>query len=300
MITDFRMKVFQTVAARLSFTQAARELFISQPAVTRHIGEMEKAVGRPLFDRNGKAISLTSEGKQLLDFAERILGLYGELNEAVGRFHDTVAGDLRIGASTTAAQYVLPRILALFRQAYPQVGMTLLNDNSRAIENLAIAGKIDLGIIEGKAGNPLLHYQPFVEDEIVLAARTGNRLLKKDSIEAAMITTLPLAVREAGSGTREIVEKTLATKGIQPAGLRIEMALGSSESLKSYLLHSETFAFLSVHAILDEMVEHKLRIVEIKDLDIIRHFYFVTLHGAHSALLSRFRQFCLEHYNRKA
>lgn len=299
MIIDFRIKVFQTVAQRLSFTQAARELFISQPAVTKHINELEKNIGKPLFNRHGNNITLTMEGNLLLTFANKIIGLYNELDEALNKLKDTVSGHLRIGASTTAAQYILPKILAQFKSAYPQVQMTLLNDNSNHIETLVLDRKIDIGIIEGKALNPLLHYEPFIKDEIVLTTRTGNNRIKTPEAKAEQIKKIPLVVREAGSGTLEVIEKALLEKNIQPNELIIELALGSSESQKNYLLHSDAFAFLSIHAILDEMTQHKLKIIEITDMDITRSFHFVCIHGEHSGIISRFKSFCLLHYNLK-
>jgi DNA-binding transcriptional LysR family regulator len=295
MITDFRIKVFQTVATRLSFTQAARELFISQPAVTKHINELEKSVGRPLFNRHGPRISLTAEGTLMLGFANKMMALYEQMDEAIGKFRDTVSGQLHIGASTTVAQYVLPEILARFKAAYPQIRVTLLSDNSDHIENLVTDKKIDIGIIEGNALNPLLHYEPFLKDEIVLATRGDNGKIKSAEIKTERIARLPLAVRETGSGTRDVVEKALEKNHLRRSDLQIEIALGSSESLKNYLLHSDCYAFLSIHAIIEEMHQHKLKIIEVTDLDITRTFLFVCLHVVHSAVVSRFKHFCLLH-----
>lgn len=298
MIQDFRLKVFQTVALRLSFTQAARELFISQPAVTRHINELEKNIGRPLFNRHGNNISLTTEGALMLVFANKIIAGYEQLDQELNRLQETVSGQLHIGASTTVAQYVLPKILAQFRMAYPQIQLSLVNDNTSNIETLVLERKIDIGVIEGNARNPLLHYDPFVKDEIVLATRTANTIVKGAEISLAKVPSLPLVVREAGSGTQDVIDQALQDAGIHRNELKIELALGGPESLKNYLLHSNAFAFLSIHAILEEMRQHKLRIIEVKELTITRHFHFVSLHGQHSQIAGRFKSACLMHYNR--
>lgn len=297
MVTDFRLKVFRTVALRLSFTQAARELFITQPAVTRHINELEKSIGRPLFNRHGAHISLTAEGALMLKFVHEILAGYERLDEELGRMRDTVSGGLRIGASTTVAQYILPAILARFRSGYPEIGISLIGDNTSHIETLVGEKKIDIGIIEGSAQNPLLHYEPFVKDEIVLTTRFGNAQVRSGTLRIADIPALPLAVREPGSGTADIIDRALEKAGIPRSRLRVEIALGGPESLKSYLLHSDAFAFLSIHAILGELQQQKLRIIEVRDLDITRHFHFVSLHGQHSLVVSRFKHACLTHYN---
>lgn len=296
MIIDFRLKVFQTVALRLSFTQAARELFITQPAVTRHINELEKNIGRPLFNRHGNAISLTTEGELTLAFANKIILAYEQLDEELNRMQDTVSGQLRIGASTTVAQYILPKILAQFKKAYPQIHISLVNDNTSHIESFVQHKKIDIGIIEGNAQNPLLHYEPFVTDEIVLATRMHNNRTKSGTIKITDIPSLPLVVREAGSGTRDVIDKALEKAGIHRGDLNIDLELGGPESMKNYLVHSNSFAFLSIHAILDEMRQHSLRIVEVKNLDVTRHFHFVSLHGQHSQITSRFKNACLLHY----
>lgn len=124
MIIDFRLKVFQTVPQKLSFTRAAHELFISQPAVTKHINELEKTIGKPLFNRHGNNISLTTEGELLLTFANKILRLYNNLDGELNQLQDKVSGHLHLGASTTIAQYILPQILAKYRSAYPQTQIT--------------------------------------------------------------------------------------------------------------------------------------------------------------------------------
>lgn len=299
MIIDFRLKVFQTVAQRLSFTRTAHELFISQPAVTKHINELEKNTGKPLFNRHGNNISLTKEGELLLKYANNILGLYQSLEEELNKLQEAISGEIRIGASTTIAQYILPKILARFKSTYSEIKISLVNNNTRHIEEMVSNKKIDIGIIEGSALNPLLHYDLFFEDEIVLTTCTANHTLKGVEIISEKLKTIPLVVREQGSGTLEVIEKALAKKNIYREDLQIELALGSSESLKNYLLHSNAFAFLSMHAITEEMGQNKLKIIEIKDMDITRQFQFVCLHGQHAAILNRFKSFCLLHYNLK-
>ena len=149
MITDFRLKVFKTVADRLSFTKAAAELLISQPAVTRHISELEKQLGVPLFDRCRGNVSLTAHGKLMLDYANRILAIYADLNDTFADDTGRPAGNIRIGASTTIAQYLLPGILASFRRRYPEIDVELANGNTEQIEELVAGGRIDIGMIEG-------------------------------------------------------------------------------------------------------------------------------------------------------
>lgn len=151
MITDFRLRVFRTAAEKLSFTRAASELFITQPAVTKHVGELERQLGVALFLRRGGTISLTPEGERLLGYARRILSLYGELNEVFAPDGAVPGGEIALGASTTLSQYVLPAVLSRFRKRYADIRVTVADGNTERIERLVADERIDVGLIEGQA-----------------------------------------------------------------------------------------------------------------------------------------------------
>jgi hypothetical protein len=299
MLTDFRLKVFKTVADRLSFTKAAAELLISQPAVTKQINELERLLGKPLFLRHGNRISLTDDGVRLLEYANRILALYGELRDAFVEEQGAFSGEIRLGASTTLSQYVLPGLLAKFRKLYPDVRVTLFNGNTEQIERQIADGKLDFGMIEGTASNPALHYELFMDDELVLVTSASNTSFTREEITAADLPALPLVIRENGSGTLDVLSRELSRHGLSLRQLHIEMQLGSTESIKHYLFYSDTFAFVSVQAVLDKLAANRLRVVEVGDMELVRRFSFVTAHGQRSRLTDLFKQFCLNHYNRK-
>ena len=299
MLTDFRLKVFKTVADRLSFTKAAAELLISQPAVTKQINELERLLGKPLFLRHGNRISLTDDGVRLLEYANRILALYGELRDAFVEEQGAFSGEIRLGASTTLSQYVLPGLLAKFRKLYPDVRVTLFNGNTEQIERQIADGKLDFGMIEGTASNPALHYELFMDDELVLVTSASTTSFTREEITAADLPALPLVIRENGSGTLDVLSRELSRHGLSLRQLHIEMQLGSTESIKHYLFYSDTFAFVSVQAVLDELAANRLRVVEVGDMELVRRFSFVTAHGQRSRLTDLFKQFCLNHYNRK-
>ena len=298
MITDFRLRVFKTVADRLSFTKASNELLISQPAVTKHIGELERQLGVPLFVRHGNSITLTAAGELMLDYANRILALYGNLNDAFAENGSEVAGTLRLGASTTIAQYVLPGLLATFRRRYPDVRIELSNGNTYQIEESVAADRLDFGLIEGKASRNTLHYEQFMRDELVLVTSVTNSSFRRMEAGLDELKTLPLVIRENGSGTLDVVEQALAGVGMSLREMNIDIQLGSSESIKRYLYNSGSFAFISVHAVLDELMQNKLRVVEVPKLDMQRKFSFVTAHGHRGRLTELFKQFCINNYNR--
>jgi DNA-binding transcriptional LysR family regulator len=297
MLFNFRVKVFYTVAQRLSFTKAAQELFITQPAVTKHIKELESELGGALFKRNGNTISLTAEGKLLFRYAEEMFKISTSFENEMGQLKNTSGGILHIGASTTLAQYVLPKILALFKSTYPAVHFTFSTGNSEWIEEQVISGKLDMAIVEGVSHRPQLAYEAFFKDEIVLAVNHSNQLAQKREIKPEVLLSIPLVLREQGSGTLEVVYEALTHVGISPKDLQVEINLGSTESIKQYLSHTKSVAFISLLAITKELYRNELCVVEVKGLEIYRTFQFIQLHGHASPLSQMFKRFCLNHYN---
>ena len=288
---DFRLKVFYTVARRLNFTKAAEELFITQPAVTKHIHEIETYYKTQLFQRNGTKIKLTPAGTTLLVHAEQLFNIYRNIEFDLAAINENVKGTIRIGASTTVAQYVLPKYLASFKQKFPDIKIELTTNNTEHIENALITNKIDFGIIEGQSKRPQLKYATFLKDEIVLCTRTGNPFIKKQSISLVSLTNLPLLIREQGSGSQEVIAAALKKAGIKLSQLKIEMVLEGTESIKTYLSSSDCFAFLSIHSVLKELKSNEITIIDIKELSIERAFYFVKQQGDNQHLPALFMKF---------
>lgn len=292
---DFRLKVFYTVANRLNFTKAAAELFITQPAVTKHIHEIENHFKVKLFDRKGSKIELTAAGDILLQHAKKIFADYSNLEFELNSLNHRHDGKLRIGASTTIAQYVLPPVLAAFHKKFKNISITLSINNTEQIEQALQNKKIDFGIVEGQSKNSSLSYTEFIKDEIVLATNSDNPLAKKGTIRLAELTDLPLLLREPGSGTLEVIAHALKPFKIKVSQLKNEMQLGSTESIKSYLLHTNCFAFISIHAILKELKSREMNIIDVKGLSIERYFYFIQQKGEVGALPNLFIKFTRSH-----
>ncbi|MEO3403000.1 LysR family transcriptional regulator [Mucilaginibacter sp. CAU 1740] len=299
MIFDFRLKVFYTVAQRLSFTKAASELFITQPAVTKHIKELEQQLSQQLFKRNGNNIALTPAGKVLEKYAEKIFQTYTDLENELAQLNDLEAGTLHIGASTTVAQTILPKLLALFKKTYPKITFNFIQANTDQVSQMVLAEKIDIAIVEGAAHSTQLAYTDFAKDEIVLVTAANNKLSKKAEISPKQLPAIPLVLREAGSGTLDVIFNALAGAQINPKDLNIEIQLESSIAIKQYLLYSETATFLSIQSVVSELKYNELSIIDIKGLEIFRTFQFIQLHGKHSKLIELFKRFCLANYNLK-
>ncbi|WP_456312179.1 LysR family transcriptional regulator [Pseudomonas shirazensis] len=296
---DFRLKVFYTVALRLNFTKAATELYITQPAVSKHIQELEETYKTKLFERNGSKIALTPAGEILLKHTKNIFEIYREIDFDMSSFISERQGLLRLGTSTTISQYIISPVLARFHQKQKEIKVNLLNGNTEQIENALINKEIEIGIVEGQSKNQSIKYVQFLKDELVLVCNSKNPLAKQNEISLDDLKSLQFITRERGSGTLEVIEYALKQVGVKLSDLQIEMQLGSTESIKSYLLNSDCFAFMSIHAVNKELKNNELIVLDVTNLSIERYFYIITLLGKSDALSELFIQNIFSYYNLK-
>ncbi|HEY4108251.1 LysR family transcriptional regulator [Puia sp.] len=298
MIFDFRLQVFHTVARRLNFTKAAKELFITQPAVTKHIHELEQQFKVKLFERNGTHIRLAPAGKRLLEHTETLFAVYRNLEFDMSTLTQGHSGRLILGGSMTTAPYIIPPILADFHRRYAEVEVSLMSGNTQQIEQALEAKEIDLGVVEGYSRNSAIRYTEFMKDEIVLVSNPAHPLARRQSIRPEELTKIPLLLREPGSGSLEVLANALKGVGLRLSQLKKEMQLNSTEMIKSYLLHAPCMAFVSVYAVKKELQNNEFVVVEVKGLSVGRNFYFARLQGETQALPELFMRFAL-HYGQK-
>jgi LysR family transcriptional regulator, transcriptional activator of the cysJI operon len=297
-MADFRLQVFYTVAKRLSFTKAAAELFITQPAVTKHINELEQQYKAKLFERRGNRIALTKAGELLLQYTEKIFELYNDASFEINALNSHREGLLKLGASTTMSQYIAAPLLAKFRNKFPDVQLSLITANTEHIEHNLINKDIEIGIIEGYAKNPEITYTPFLKDELVLVCSTKHPLANRSLLKLDELQQIRFVMREHGSGTQDVIEHALKNAGINIGSLQVEIRLGSTESIKSYLLNAPCMAFMSVYAVAEEVKNGQLKIIDVDGLSIDRSFYIISLKGKITGLAELFYNFCT-HYNIK-
>ena len=283
---DFRLKVFITAARTLSFTRTAEQLCISQPAVSKHVGELESRYEVQLFTRRGSRLELTEAGRTLLASAERVADDYRRLEYEMSLCTGQTEGELRLGASTTIAQYLLPPILARFTARFPKVRVSLLSGNSEQVEQALDDHAIDLGLVESVSRRQGLHYTPFRADELVLVARPGGKYARTESVTPEALCRIPLVLRENGSGTLEVITAALADRGIRLSQLNVVLRLGSTEGIKGFVRHSDAMAIVSAFSVVDELRSGALRIVDLEGLTLLRDFVFVH-NEAHPARLVR-------------
>lgn len=291
---DFRLKTFVSVARNRSFTRAALELFVTQPAVTRHVKELEAQVGATLFDRSGGSVTLTKAGEAMLFHAEKILDSYRRMQFDMNLLTGNFSGELRLGASSTIAQYVLPPCLARFSTRYPEIRTTLDTGNTRQMVQALFSHSIDLALVEGEARHTGIHYQPFMRDELVLVTGSRSAYASRETITPDELTTLPLVLRENGSGTLEVIERRLGERHIKLSSLNVIMQMGSTEGIKSFLTHYDCVALLSVQAVTRELLSDTLTVIDIEGLDFQREFAFATLQGVPGNIAENFIHFAAE------
>jgi len=291
LMIQFKLQVFHACAENLSFTKASEKLFITQPAVTKNIKELETRMGIKLFERSKSGISLTQAGIVLLKYTEKVLEIKKKSDYEISLLRESFAGNLKLGASTTIGQYILPAVLARFNRQFPDIELSLLNKNTQEIEQDVIHKEIDLGIIEGSSKRKELKYSPFMKDEIVAVVHKSNELCKKDCLTPEELKHIPLVLREIGSGSLEVIADSLFAHGIKLKNLNIKMHLGSTESIKNYLANSDCMSFVSVHAVNREIINGEFKIIAIENLRITRRFHFIYLQGTPDGFVQKFMAF---------
>ncbi len=294
-LDNFRLVVFCKVAEHLGFRKAAEELYLTQPAVSLQIKALEEDLGVRLFDRAGTRVQLTPAGQILLRYARQSSSLLVLAEQEISTLSGDHAGHLALGASTTIAQYVLPRMLGEFQKQFPRVHATLISGNTECIVEAVEENKIALGLIEGPARSREVKTEPFLRDTLVLIVPAAHELAERASVSCADIQKAPLLLRERGSGTRRVVELALGRHGIRHSSLNITMELDSSEAIKSAVEAGLGVGFISHWAIAKDLrLGKSFKAVHVEGLDIQRNFLLANKVGPRpSGLAMEFRRFIL-------
>jgi DNA-binding transcriptional LysR family regulator len=291
-LENFRLKVFRSVAGQLSFRKAAEQLFLSQPAVTLQIKALEEDLGVRLFDRSGGKVALTVQGAILLRHAQRIAAIVSEAETRMSADDGQLSGKFALGVSTTIAQYVLPRLLAVFLAEHPRLKLSFHSGNAQAIIQLLLTGKISIGLVAGRARQRGVRAERFMEDELALIAPPN---FEADQLSFRQLPASTLLLREQGSGSRQAVESALGKAGLRMKSFKGRIELDSTEAIKSAVEAGLGIGFVSRCAIQKEMELQALKVVEVEGLRVTRHFFVVSLMGPEpSGATGAFRTFALD------
>jgi len=244
-MADRRLQVFHAVAKHLSFTKAAETLFMTQPAVTFQIKQLEEHFSTRLFDRAQGRIWLTPAGQVALEYAERILALSAELDTRLKEMSGQAGGPLLIGASMTIGEYVLPQLIGKFKARFAEVVPTLFVGNSEAVQERVAERTLDLGFIEGDSHLPSLASEVCCEDELQVVCAPSHPLAAEPFALPGMLREHAYINREAGSGTRAVIDRYLQQAGVAPESLNVVVELGSPEAIKGLVATGMGFAIMS-------------------------------------------------------
>jgi DNA-binding transcriptional LysR family regulator len=290
-MADRRLQAFHAVAKHRSFTRAAEALCMTQPAVTFQIRQLEEHFDTRLFDRGNGRITLTPTGVVALQYVERILALYGELDEKVRDLTGREVGVLMIGASTTIAEYLLPTILGEFKARHPGIVPQLIVANSEAVQVRVAERTLDLGFIEGDSHLRTLVNDACCEDELQVVCAPSHPLARCKALAIDALTEHPYISRELGSGTREVIDHYLEKSGLAPDSLQIVMEASSPEALKRLVATGLGFAIMSIAT-----AEKEVRLGDLVqiplDPPLIRHLSVVyPRERIHSKVVNEFLRF---------
>ncbi|MFH1859693.1 MAG: selenium metabolism-associated LysR family transcriptional regulator [bacterium] len=272
MLNKFSLKTFYTLSNEKSFSNTARILCLTQPAVSHQIHILEDYLETRLFDRFKGDVSLTPAGEILYRYAQDILGLYQQAEKEIFELTESMQGRLVIGASTTIGQYLLPVILGKFKDCHPKIDIFLTNANTRDISAQLLNNLIDFGLVEGPVEHKDIIVEKFMEDELVVIVPARHDWQDKDEIDVDEVRKEPIILREQGSGTRKAIEDALSVAGIKLTDLNIKMELGSSESIKAAVEAGLGIAIISQWTVLKEKKLGSLKILRLKGIKFNRDF----------------------------
>jgi len=269
-----QLEAFLAVARHQSFTRAAQDLYLTQPAISAQIKQLERALGAQLFDRTGKKVLLTEAGTLLAQRAERIFAQVEQAREEMDDLKGLRRGHLHIGASTTPGVYLLPQLMAEFRKRYPAVQLHLTIGNTLLIEGKIARNELDLGFVGGRLSHDALAAEPFAEDELVVIACPSHPLAKEADVCLGALLHEDFIAREAGSATWRCVEAWLTTLR---AELNVVLRLDSPEAVKKAVAAGLGISILSRCAVSWEGEAGLLAILKVagfslkRQLQIVRH-----------------------------
>jgi DNA-binding transcriptional LysR family regulator len=223
------LKTLEAVAALGSFSRAAERLHLSQPAVSLHIGHLERTAGLPLVDRVGKRAFLTPAGELLLAHAGRVFGELETARQALARLRGTVAGRLRLGTGATASIYLLPSLLRRFRRHYPQVDLEVVTGNAADIVGAVVQNRLDVGIVTLPVSGRGLVVTPWLTDRLVAIAPEESAWRQSRPLTPAALARHPLILYERNGAIRAVIDRWFRAGGVRP---RVATELGNAEAIK--------------------------------------------------------------------
>jgi DNA-binding transcriptional LysR family regulator len=256
-----QLRAFYQVAKCQNVSLAAKQLFVSQPAVTAQVKLFEESCGLKLFKKKGRNLILTDEGKTLFNFSQKIFEYEKKIEDAVAQMKTLKKGNLQLGSARTYARYFMPFLLTGFRDAFPDIKIHLDEGSSREMIQSLIELKNEVVIIARVDDHPKIAFIPFSREELVLILSPNHRMASQDSIRFEQIAEEPIIMKDSGSGTRRLVDELFLNYGVMP---NVLMETGDAEIIKLLVQHGEGISFLVKEAVAVELQEKRLVSVPLK------------------------------------
>jgi DNA-binding transcriptional LysR family regulator len=290
-----QLRLFCRIVERHSFSLAADELHITQPAASQQVRSLERELRTTLLDRSRRTVVPTDSGQVLYRYAREILALHERACTEIGDLGDLVAGKVVIGASTGPGEHVLPAMLTHFKDLYPGVRVVLHVDDTQEVVERVLTREFELGAVGAPTRRPDLVAEPLARDEVVLVCNPGHAWAMRDAVSLEELGREPQVVQQQGAGIRAVVEDHLRRAGLPPERLNVVMEMGLMESAKQAAIAGGGVTFMSRWAIGPELEHGLLAAVQVEGLEIRRDFYTVrsktrVLSRAAEALLAYFRE----------
>ena len=290
-----QIEIFCKIVELGSFSRAAEALHLSQPTLTEHIKALEDYLGTTLLDRLGREVVPTKAGDILYDYAKKILRLKREAEQTLWSLKGALKGDLTVGASTIPGEYILPSLIKGFRDNFPDIIINLtIGDTKKVIDDI-LNNRIELGVVGAVMENVKLEYHKFVNDELVLIVPPSSSWGKMKSITLEKLKEVPFVLREEGSGTRMVMEKSLRDNGFDNGHLNVIIRLGSTTAVIQAIKSGIGCSILSRRAVQENLNNGTLKMISIEKTKTFRDFYIIHRRGKFkSPLCEAFFNFLLK------
>ncbi|WP_053219990.1 LysR family transcriptional regulator [Virgibacillus senegalensis] len=254
------LRTFITVAETKNFTKTAEKLHISQPSVSLHIKNLEKEFQTELFVRTPKQFHITPTGDLLYHRARQIVQIYEQTKQDILAHHHAIQGELKVGASFTIGEYILPGLLVDLQKQFPNLELQITIGNTEEIVKSVRDLKVDVGLIEGQTNEKELTVEPFKEDRLCIVAGTDHPLARKDKVTIHDLQNQIWITREIGSGTRAYMDHVLRSLGIK---VKAKHSISSSQGIKEFIIEGTGLSLLSASVIDRDIKEQNLSIIKL-------------------------------------
>jgi DNA-binding transcriptional LysR family regulator len=286
-----QMRVFAAVARHGSFTRAARELHLTQPAVSQQMKQLEAQAGLPLIEHVSRGIHLTAAGEELLRYATQITDLLREAGESLAALRGLKRGVLKLGAVSTA-KYFAPSLLSAFAPAYPEVTIKFTVGNREEIVRQLAANETDLVIMGRPPRELVTEAVAFAKHPLVIIAAPNHPLAARRRIPLKQLATENFVIREEGSGTRASMSHVFREQGVR---FRTSMEVSSNETIKQAVMAGMGISFISMHTVSLELAAGRLVVLNVSGLPLVRDWYVIHLRDKRlSPIAAAFRDFLLK------